>query len=56
MECICLATYIQESFSYSINRCKELGYHSVTFQKHTRQGIEKYKEDSENYIMESCDD
>jgi len=47
---------IQESFSYSINRCKELGYHSVTFQKHTRQGIEKYKEDSENYIMESCDD
>tara|TARA_R110001583_G_scaffold36124_34_gene119193 strand:+ start:908 stop:1846 length:939 start_codon:yes stop_codon:yes gene_type:complete len=47
---------IQESFDFCINRCKELGYDSITFQKHTRQGIEGYKQDSENYIMEVCDD
>ena len=47
---------LEESFEYAIHNSRELGYDSVTFQKHTRQGIEEYKKDSENYIMEICDD
>tara|TARA_R100000008_G_C3515741_1_gene131219 strand:- start:431 stop:727 length:297 start_codon:yes stop_codon:yes gene_type:complete len=47
---------IQESFLYAINKCREVGFDSVTFQKHQRQGMDGYKQDSENYIMEVCDD
>ena len=31
---------LEESFEYAINNSKEQVYDSVTFQKHTRQGIE----------------
>jgi hypothetical protein len=47
---------LEESFEYAINNTREQGYDSVTFQKHTRQGIVEYIEDGENYIMEVCDD
>ena len=47
---------LEESFEYAIHNSRELGYDSVTFQKHTRQGIDEYKKDSEDYIMEVCDD
>jgi len=47
---------VNDSFLYVINRCKELGYDSVTFQKHTRQGHEDYKKDSLDYIMEFTND
>ena len=47
---------VEESFLYAINRCRELDYDSVTFQKHTRQGLEEYKRDGEKYIMDTADD
>lgn len=42
----------EDSLSYAINTCRDSGFDSVTFQKHTRVGIEKYKEESLNYIMD----
>ena len=47
---------LEESFEYAIHNSREHGYDSVTFQKHTRQGIEGYIEDGEKYMMEVCDD
>ena len=47
---------IQDALKYAIKNSREQGYDSVTFQKHTRQGIEGYKKDSEDYIVEVCDD
>lgn len=34
---------IKDSIKYIIKRCKELGYDAVTFQNHTRDGMEKHK-------------
>ncbi len=34
---------VRDSIEYIIKRCKELGYDTVTFQNHTRDGHEKHK-------------
>ena len=47
---------VEESFLYAINRCRELDYDSVTFQKHTRQDHDDYRKDSLDYIMEFTND
>ena len=49
-------TSLEESMVYAIHKCRESGYDSVTFQKHTRQGIDEYKSESVKYIMDYTND
>jgi len=44
---------LEESFRYVIDKTRENNYDSVTFQKHTRQDFDEYKNDSVEYLREN---